>query len=493
MPTIHHSSAQRHDPYLATKQVVLYALPAGSMALLFGGPLVVLQGIYAKYYGLSLATVATVLLIANLFDAITDPVIGYCSDRYHARTGTRKPFILSGGVLFLVGAYYLFVPPDDVSSTYFLVYFLVFYLGFTLFNIPHHAWGSEISYNSKSSIRIFTIRATALSVGGALFYLIPQLPIFETTEFTPQTLKFAVYISGLLILPLLLLCIYLVPDGHQPRSKENLNSIGGLEKNLSMNVLWKGMANNRPFLLFLGAYFLSGLGAGSWGALSFIFIDTYLNMGDQFSLIALIGMGLGALGLQLWSILTIRFGKISAWVASIVSTSIAILCMTLLTPGASSFLLLALIIVPIFVGFISFSAFSTALLSDIVDYTTWKYGGNFTGSIFSIYFLVTKTNVAIGGAMGIAIVGWYGFDPSSTFHDSDSVKGLKIAAIWLPISFLLMSIFFVSRITINTRRHAIICKALTLREKRIARAQLPLSIHKSGLVSEPAFKSQSTS
>ncbi|MFP6762111.1 MAG: MFS transporter, partial [Planctomycetaceae bacterium] len=39
-------------------------------------------------------TISMVMLIAGLFDAVTDPSIGYFSDRYHARTGSRRPFVV---------------------------------------------------------------------------------------------------------------------------------------------------------------------------------------------------------------------------------------------------------------------------------------------------------------------------------------------------------------------------------------------------------------
>ena len=61
----------------------------------------VLSGLYATHYGLPLAVISMVMLTANLFDAVTDPTIGYLSDRYHARTGSRRPFIVVG-VLMLI-------------------------------------------------------------------------------------------------------------------------------------------------------------------------------------------------------------------------------------------------------------------------------------------------------------------------------------------------------------------------------------------------------
>ena len=99
-----------------TKKYVLYALPVVTLAWLMA-PLAVVQGIYAKHHGLSLTSIASVLVIARLFDAVTDPMVGYFSDCYQQRYGSRKPIMIVGGVLFTISAYFLYVPPVEVTVT----------------------------------------------------------------------------------------------------------------------------------------------------------------------------------------------------------------------------------------------------------------------------------------------------------------------------------------------------------------------------------------
>lgn len=453
-----------------------YSLPVGATAMLYGGPLVVLQGIYAKYYGLSLTTIASILLIARLFDTVTDPIIGYCSDRYHARTGTRKPFVAAGGILFIVGAYGLFIPPDNVDAFYTLIAFLIFYLGFTLFNIPHYAWGNEISRDSDSSTRLFTMRSLMMAAGGMIFYSLPQLPFFPSTEFTPEVLQWAVIIAGVLLLPALYACVVCVPNTYQdqpqklvtqPRCQASINS----SQHTTLRSLWNSIIYNKPMLLFLGAFISWGLGIGSWSGLLFIFIDSYLGMGKNFSLLALIGMGCSILGIRVWSAIALRFGKVIAWIISTVATGASMLSLALLTPDDPSFTILVMAMALAFLGAISVTIFAPALLSDIVDYSAWKFGSKRAGSYFSLYFLFWKANEAIGIALGLAIAGWFGFDPSASSHAPQAVWGLKLAAIWMPSLLFLLSIIFIYRIPINARRHAIICKALARREERQIQAR----------------------
>ena len=166
--------------FLSWSRGAAYALPVFGVHFLIG-PLTIIQGIYAKYFGLALTAVAMVLLISKLFDAVTDPIIGYLSDRYHAHTGSRKLFVICGSLLFIVAGYFLFVPGgfdtwethSHVTTGYFLVWFLVFYLAFTLFEIPHLAWGNELAASSQEKTVIYSWRTLGVSLGSLLFFAIP--------------------------------------------------------------------------------------------------------------------------------------------------------------------------------------------------------------------------------------------------------------------------------------------------------------------------------
>ncbi len=456
------------------RQNALYmSLPAGAISFLSAGPVWVMQGIYAKYYGLSLTAIASILLIANLFDTITDPLIGYFSDGCQTRFGTRKPFIVTGAALFIFSAYFLFVPPENVSASYFLCWFLLFYLGLTLFVIPHQAWASEISTDSKSSTRIYSSLSLMMYVGALLFYALPQLPLFETTEFTPETLKWAVALAAVLLIPSIYLCLRHVPSGQNSICQTNKplqNGLGVSKKGSTFSLLATknllcAITKNKPLLLFLGAFLFFGAGFGIWSSVLFIYVDAYLNMGDQYSFATMVGLSVAAVAVRFWALLALKIGKIKSWALGTVLVSGSILCMVFLNPQSASSVWLVIVMV-----FVHFSAAATmvcapALLADIADYGQWKFGKNHTGSYFAVYSLVTKCNGAIGGAMGLALAGWYGFDPGALSHPVETIFGLQLAAIWLPPFFLLLAFVFVLLIPVDAKRHAVICKALLRREK----------------------------
>ena len=205
---------------------IYYVAPRVAGVSLFA-PIAMVQGIYAKYYGLSLTSIAAVILIVRLFDAITDPVIGYYSDQARLRTGTRKPFMALGAAVFTCSGYFLYSPPDQVGVAYFSFWFAIFYLGFTFFEIPHMAWGAEISTSSHERTKIFNFRTMAGYTGVLLFYSTPLLPWWDTTDITPETLRFSSIISAAIIVPMVFLCLKNVPNGNVCGEAKNMENDNG--------------------------------------------------------------------------------------------------------------------------------------------------------------------------------------------------------------------------------------------------------------------------
>lgn len=439
-----------------SKLICYYALPSLPVYFLFG-PITILQGMYAKYFGISLSAIASALLIARLFDAVTDPIVGYCSDRYYARKYSRKPFILLGGILFAVSSWFLYVPPDNVSFGYLVTSLSVFYLGYTLFEISHIAWGSELADHANEKNHLFGIRSACALLAGLFFYAMPLLPLFDTNEFTPTTLKWSAVIAGIVMLPMLLISLKVVPCSSRKR-------VDGchtpLQRGKSPASLLKGILSNYPLLMFMSSYVFLGIGGGMWLVLAFSFTDAYLGRGDQFALVYMISSGLSIVSLRLWHWLAGLFGKQLTWGLGALVMSFGIASTGFLSPNNESFLPMLICMVLVFVGTAALYIMAPSLLSDIVDYGTWKFGRDYTATYFSTFTFLTKSVGALGGALGLAISAMFGFDPTTTIHSEEAIFGLRLSIAWMPFILIVISIGFIWQIPISIRQHTIIRRRL---------------------------------
>ena len=130
---------------------------------------------YSGGLGISLAAVGTILMLARLTDVITDPLIGEMSDRWRTRFGRRKPWLVLGTPLMMLGVYNLFMPPEGVGMIYFLVWLAIFFLGSTFIALPHRAWGAELSPDYHQRSRVTASREFYVLIGLMVAAAVPMI------------------------------------------------------------------------------------------------------------------------------------------------------------------------------------------------------------------------------------------------------------------------------------------------------------------------------
>jgi len=170
---------------------------------------------YTAVLGLSGSLAALAILIALLFDAVTDPLAGVLSDRLESRWGRRHPFIYAAALPLGFFFYLTFAPPADLSQAGLFAWLLGFAaltrLSMTLFHVPHLALGAELSphYQERTSIVTlqFVFARTGHALAGALGLLVFMRPTAEypNGRFNPEAYPdLALTLSIAMVLTILL-------------------------------------------------------------------------------------------------------------------------------------------------------------------------------------------------------------------------------------------------------------------------------------------------
>jgi len=443
-------------------KILAFSAPFLGLVFLMG-PINIVQGIYAKYFGIPLTTLAGILLLCRLFDVFSDPLMGYFSDRYRARTGTRKPFVLVGGLSLIVCSYFLFIPPDDVSTAYIIFWMISLYAASTLTSIPTYAWGGEISAHPEERTLIFSVQAFVGKIGFLLFYLVPFLPLFTTTEITPETLKVSVIIAAILMLPGLYIALKHAPNGPHVR----MDKVEKKKKaSVSLREFISALKRNKPFQIFVAAYMCVGLGIGMYFGLFFIFVDSYLGQGEDYAMLASLSMLVGLISVPLVYKVIVLIGKKWAWGISLLLMTLSFFYTGQLRPGEDVFLSLLILKIIFDIAGAALSMITLPLLNEAVDYGLLSNKTERRGLYYSIYSLLLKFEAALGLALGLAIAGWLGFDGTASTHDESSGFAIRMAMSWIPCVFMSLGFFFIWRLPIDERRAGIIARRLAGRVLR---------------------------
>lgn len=445
---------------LPTTQVVAFALPAFISAVMHGPTGGILSGVYAKFFGLSLAFIATAQLVCRLFDAVTDPLIGYLSDRTRTRIGRRKPWLIAGGLLAMLAVYFLFVPGESASAAYFLVWYLVLYLAWTMSEIPSNAWFAELTHDYAERARIVTFRTVSALLGALAFAAAPLLPFLKTTEMTPEVLGVVAWVVVLTVPLFVGVALVYVPTGVSLAA----------EQGPSLRDLLASLRRNRPFWLFCSIFLLAGLAGGMSGALGFLFLDTYLLIGDKIAWVTMPAILVTMVSMPVWLMIIRRIGKQKAWALGSVFGLIVALSITLIEPGPSAFVPYLVLTAIGTLGLGAAAVAPAAMMADVIDYDILKTGVNRAGSYFATLMLLTKLNVAVGAALGFLLIDLFGYDATQKAHDATAVFGMKLAIAYLPALLYAPSILLMWKFPIDERRQEIIRRRIESRAARAAQA-----------------------
>ena len=451
---------------LATSTIWTWASIGLPLAMI-GYPVgVYLPDLYSGERGLSLAVIGTMLMLARVSDAITDPLMGFASDRIHTRFGRRKPWIAIGVPTMLLGVWMLFTPSEGVGPGYLLLWFAFMTLGSTLVTLPHRAWGAELSTDYRTRTRIVSANEIYVVIGLIVAALIPFGVKFLYPEgVNSGALLRAIAIALLFILPVVSgLVLWRVPEPSMETHSRPVQ-LGRSLKLISKNGLFR--------LLVLIELLIAG-GENFRNGLSLFFMRDVI--GIELGLIAtmyILYFCVGLLAIPIWTWLANRFGKHRSLSAAMMMVSVVSVLIFLLDRG--DFLQFYILFGAKGFCFGAFAYLPRAMIADVVDVDTAKTGSARPGSYFAVHGIVTKVAAAAGTGLSLIIAGWVGYQ-ATRGGDAEGLVNGPTELLWLgvlyaivPTAMFLCALYFAWDYPLTQARHERLALAIQKRTSRLAR------------------------
>lgn len=370
-----------------------------------------LPAIFARDFGLSLASIGAVFLAGSLWGALLDPLIGSLSDRTRSRFGRRKPWIAGGSVLFMAAALFLFFPVVAVTPAYLGIVLFVFYLGWTAMQIPFLAWSGEISGQYHQRTRIATYQAVVASTSLFLSLVLPTI----ADQLRPGDGRLQMALMGGLVLASTIPAVLLtLTTFHEEPSRD-------VPERFSLRHSLTAVFANPLLLRVLASDFAVTVGQTVRSSLIVFFVTFYMGRPDWAAGLFLFQFVFGILAGPIWLRIGLKLGKNRAAVLG-ESVQVAInLALLLVTPESFGLLLALTLAQGLAQG--SGNLMLRSIVADIADKHRLETGEERTGLYFSVFSLATKSAGAVAIGIALPLVGWLGFDPKAA-NSPEALHGL---------------------------------------------------------------------
>lgn len=356
---------------------------------------------YTDVVGLSPKLAGLALGLAVFWDAITDPLMGWISDRTPQSWGRRRVFFIPGALGAAVFLVALLSPPLSLSETQKFFYLLVTYLGLntfsTVFAIPHGALAAEMTRDQRERLEIYGWRLALGNLGAILAATLPIISIALWNQVNFQILGAilggAVFVSALLSFV----------STRQLRTRPVAQSTSAF----SLRVV----LDNKPFLGLLSCYLICTIGVAINSVFALYYYKYRLNFSEaQTQTIIAVFIVVFTLSIPLWVLASRFFSKKSAVVLGVSLLGISgSIVYPLFAPGSLS----GPLIYGVFAGVLIASiVLLDALLADVIDYDELKSKQQRAGIYFGIWKLAEKSTRALAIFLSGSLLTAIGFIPN---------------------------------------------------------------------------------
>ncbi len=392
----------------------LLGLPLAFVAL----PLYVhLPNVYASSYGMPLATLGLVLLLARLFDALTDPWLGQLSDRLYARSYRWVLAAAAGAAaLLLAGMVLLFFPPwrQPAQPGALLAVLLLTYAAFSLLSITHQSWGARLGGSEPQRARIVAWREGAGLFGVVLASVLPTWLGWR---------------EWLFVFALTLVMGWLAWRASMTLTPAPPAPVAADTGHRDVISPWR----HPPFRRLMAVFILSGMASAMPATLVLFFIQDRLMAPTLSPLFLATYFTVAAACLPLWMRAVSRLGLARTWLAGMVLSIGVFAWSATLGPGdvVGFWWVCALSGLALGTDLALPGALLAGMIADRGD------RGLREGAYFGWWNLASKLNLALAAGLALPLLDLMGYRPGHA--SAEGLRALTVAYAVLPCAIKLLA------------------------------------------------------
>jgi Na+/melibiose symporter-like transporter len=464
---------------LTTTRKALYAtITMGAGALDFV-VVVFLLKYYTDYTGLDAGLAGFALLLGKVFDALSDPIMGYVSDHTKSRWGRRRPWFFSGAIPLSLSFIGMFSANPEWSQTQLFFWLLgtnvLFWSGNTMVMVPHAAFASEMTETHAERISIMGWREGFMTLGllaggAAMFFLLEDAVDRATVEAVASgltadavadaariargeahgtiTMWFGIYVCALATVSFL-------------GTRERSTPLTPPRETLFGDFL--DTLRSRPFRLITVALVIGQVADGLTATLAIFAIEDWWGFGGPHPRYILIGyIAMATLSIPIWIRIAKRFEKAHMLVVSTVVGAISLIGMLFVPHLGLSWAYLVFYFSGMGLG--GRMVMGMAIVPDIIDDDEVRTHTRKDGAYFGMISLLRKLSRSLAiGLSGIGL-GFFGYVSGVAGQTQEALDGIRIMFCIVPTVSCVVTALLLLRFPITRARHQAALEELRARQ-----------------------------
>ena len=387
---------------------------------------------YTDVVGIAAASVGTLFLVARVYDAVLDPVIGVMADRTHTRWGQFRPWILMGAIPYGVFGYLMFVNPafsPEGKLKYAYLTYIALMTAYSAINIPYSALMGVMSSSSQERTSLSSYRFICAFAGGFLVSSL-VLPVRQWLGGTDQAAGFRATMGVFAVVSIGLLTLTFLFSREEVKAKPERTPIAREIKSLAGNTPWL-------ILFFVAVASLTQVGARNASAI--YYFKYYVGRENQttwFLSSGMVALILGSMSLK-WLLKLAERKTILIWLT--VAHGLVNVPFYFLAPTSTAWMYSLNTVGSLLGG--AMPAIVWSFYADTADYGLLRFGHRSTGLMFAAGNFANKVGLAFGGAIGGWLLSSTGFHANAA-QSPQAIAGIKVIFAIVPAVLGIVSALF---------------------------------------------------
>ncbi len=409
---------------LKTGEILGYGIGAIGDATSYNFVIALFSFFMTTIAGISPATAGMIISAGVVWDAVTDPIVGYLIDNTKGNYGKRRPWMLGSAVPLGASMILMFLKvdfPGAQKMLYYLIMVFIFWLSYTAFNIAYYSFGSVITEDDSERVKVQAYRNVLSYVG---LFCASSVPTFGVAKLVERGISDGSAWSAMAAVAAVISVVSILLMWRFTRGKESTEEVsdqkirnaGGFFEDIA------ALMKMKPYLLIIVCALLANVYMTLFNSSLMYYVCYNMGLGEgQASLmfttsniVSILFSPVIAKGVE-------RFSKTNVFVGSRVFSGMVMVLAKF--TGIPNITLGCVYVALTGLGTCAYWLCIFNFLFDVVDYNEFRTGIRRDGIIMSYYSFLLK----LGGAAAAAIQGVFleksGFNAEQAIQ-SDSALGM---------------------------------------------------------------------